>query len=105
MNHKKLKYALQVLPMVIIYIAVIFIYYSLYSNTIEIIESEYDTKVKLIEQSIYNETKYTEIMSEIVEQEITTRMEEYSLLLVERYKENPDILNWDLDEIKKEFGI
>lgn len=62
------------LPIMLVYLAIIFIYYNLYDNTIEIIESEFDATSELIEQSIYNETKYTEIISQIVEKEIDGEM-------------------------------
>ena len=100
---KKIKSLKYILPIIAVYIAILSIYYRLYSNTVDIIKSEFDATSQLIEQSIYNETKYTEVMSQIVEKEITKKMEQNSMRLIDKYNENPDVLNWDLDSLKKQF--
>lgn len=102
MNRIKSKFYL--VPMIIVFIVVGIIYYEHYGNTTDIIESEYDAKLKLIEQSIYNETKYTDIIGKIAEKDINDKMEENSKAMVEIYKENPDILSWDLNLLKERFN-
>ena len=97
---RKIKSKLYIIPMIIVFIFLIITYYKNYDNTIKIIKSEYDTKIELIEESIYNETKYTEILSKIAEKDIHTNMEKNSNVLVERYKEDPNILEWDFKEIR-----
>lgn len=102
MNRIKSKFYL--VPMIIVFIVVGIIYYEHYGNTTDIIESEYDAKLKLIEQSIYNETKYTDIIGKIAEKDINDKMEENSKAIVEIDKENPDILSWDLNLLKERFN-
>ena len=97
---RKIKSKLYIIPIIIVFIFLIITYYKNYDNTIKIIKSEYDTKIELIEESIYNETKYTEILSKIAEKDIHTNMEKNSNVLVERYKEDPNILEWDFKEIR-----
>lgn len=55
-------------------------------NTISIIKSEYESTIKLIEQSIQNETKYTEIISKIVDKNIQDSMEENPKVIINQYK-------------------
>jgi diguanylate cyclase (GGDEF)-like protein len=89
--------------MLIVLITVVSIYYGNYKNTVEIIRSEYKAKIKLIEQSIYNETKYTKIISKIIEEDISNLMEENSKKIVEKYKEDPNFLDWDFKEMRSEI--
>lgn len=99
----KTRFIKYIISILIIYISIVSIYYSLYSNTIEIIKSEFDATSQLIEQSIFNETKYTEVVSQMVERDITNKMKEYSIDLVEKYKKDDDILNWDFSNIKQQI--
>lgn len=91
------------MPIITIFLVVVIIFYGQYANTVKVIESEYDAKIKLIEESIYNETKYTEILSKITERDISGKMEANSNILMDKYIQNPDILNWDLDKLKKQL--
>lgn len=95
---------LYIIPMVIIYIVVISMYYGHYENTIEILESEYNSKISLIEKSIYNETKYTEIINEITEKDLKHNMERSSEKILEKYEMNPNVLQWDFKAMKNELN-
>lgn len=103
MKRNKLESKVYLIPMILIFIVVVISNYNNYDNTIDIIKSEYESKIKLIEQSIYNETKYTEMISEIVEKDAYSAMEKNSQLLVDEYKRDPNVLDWDLKEMKKQF--
>lgn len=103
MKRIKIKSIYNTIPMIIIFIAILVIYYGQYENTIKVIKSEYSTKIKLIEQSIYNETKYTEIISKIAEKDILSKMELNSTIMVKEYKKNPYVLEWDLNNMKSKI--
>lgn len=49
MKKTKTKHIIYLIPMIIIFIVVGIIYYKHYTNTIEIIKSGYNAKIKLIE--------------------------------------------------------
>lgn len=87
-----------------IYVAFFFIYNDNYKDTRQIILSEYDAKIALIEESILNETKYSEVVSKIAEKETQREMEYFSYEMVDYYKENPHVLTWDLQEMKTRFN-
>lgn len=90
-------------PAIVLYIIIIFIYYTLYLNTIDIIKSEYSAKSQLIEKSIANEIKYTEALSQIVDKDVTSSMKNYSEELINMYQGESNILSWDLEILKEKF--
>lgn len=59
MNKKSIRPRVYFIISILIFIVVLFIFYGNHRDTLEIIESKYDSKIELVEQSIYNETKYT----------------------------------------------
>lgn len=102
MAKRKIKSKIYLVPIIIIFIVVGLIYYDNYNNTKDIIKAEYAAKINLIEESIYNETKYTEIISKVVEIDISDKMEENSKILLDKYKQDSNILDWDYKEIQEE---
>lgn len=105
MRKYKFKSNLYLIPMIGLLIIVITIYYSRYKDTVDIIKSEYESKLELIEESVYNETKYTETIGGTLEKEIHKLMEKNSRLLVEKYREDPRILEWNFEDIKKAYNM
>lgn len=102
---KKIR-AINLLPIIILFVVFaggILIYYKQYSSIINIIKSEYDAKSKLVEESIYNETKYTEIISKISEKDFGKDMRTYSDAMINKYRENDDIYDWNLENLKEQF--
>lgn len=91
------------MPMIMLFAVVAINYYGHYENTIGIITSEYEAKIDLIERSLYNETKYTEVISKMVEKNINDNMEKNSKVMVSKYNSDPDVLNWNLEEMKEQF--
>lgn len=89
--------------MILLFIAILVIYYNNYKDTVQIIKSEYEAKVDLVEKSIYNETKYTGIISNLAENDISEKMKNNSQVLIEKYVKEPNILDWDLNTLKTEF--
>jgi len=104
MTKRKIRSQFYLIPMILVFVAVVIVYYGNYNNTINIIKSEYNSKIDLIEQSIQNETKYTEIISKIVERNVQESMEENSNKMIEKYKGNPNVLEWDLEKMRDQFN-
>ena len=100
---RKTKTKLYIIPMILLFIAILVIYYNNYKDTVQIIKSEYEAKVDLVEKSIYNETKYTGIISNLAENDISEKMKNNSQVLIEKYANEPNILDWDLNTLKTEF--
>ena len=89
---------------IVIYISIIATYYNYYKKTVEIIVAEHTSKISLIESSIYNETKYSEVVSRISERKLQDELEEISYELLKVYESNPHVLNWDLNAMKENYG-
>lgn len=88
----------------VIYLTFIFTYHDNYHNTKNIILSENDAKISLIEESIMNETKYSEVVSKIAEKETQREMEFFSYDMLDKYEANPNVLSWDLKAMKEEYN-
>ena len=100
---KKVKSLFFLIPMILVFIGIFYIYYGHLVNTIDIIKSQYQATSHLIEKSIYNEIKYTDIISKVAERDIQESMENYSQIMTDLYQENPNVLGWDLNAMKEEF--
>ena len=75
MRKTSIRFTLYIVLMLIVFIVIAMTYYSHYESTVTIIKSAHQSEVNLIEQSINNETTYTEIISELSEKELTMKME------------------------------
>lgn len=89
--------------MILVFIGISYIYYGHLENTIDIIEAQYKGTIVLIEKSIYNEIKYTDIVSKVAEKDIQRNMENYFKTMIDKYEENPNVLDWDLNAMKSQF--
>lgn len=92
------------IPMFLVPIVVVSLFYFQFQNTIEIIKLEHEAKIDLIEQSLFNELKYTEIVNQMIESDIQKRMKQAAYTLIQEYGQNPHVLEWDLGEMKRQFG-
>lgn len=100
---KSINHLLPIFILLIVFVGGISVYYRQYSNTINIIKSEYAAKSRLVEESIYNETKYTEILSKIAEKDFDKKMENFSDIMLKKYQLDEDVLNWNFEDMKKQF--
>ncbi len=88
----------------IIYISIVATYYNYYQKTVDIIIAEHTSKIRLIESSIYNESKYSDILSKIAERKLQEELEESSYRLFDIYANNPDVLSWNLKAMKNNYN-
>ncbi|WP_366923050.1 GGDEF domain-containing protein [Metallumcola ferriviriculae] len=100
---KNIRYIFALSIIIIVYIILLTFFYNNYENTVEIIESEYGAKHKLVEESVYNTIKYADTILGITEQQLNVEMQKKSLILLNKYSEEPDVMTWDLQALKNEI--
>ncbi|ACL69280.1 GGDEF domain-containing protein [Halothermothrix orenii] len=84
-----------------VFLIIIFLSYNSYQNTTNIIKSKYITHQTLIEKSIINSINNTNYAYQIAEKLLNDKMEKLSRQLISKYRDNPDVLTWDLEKIKQ----
>ena len=90
-------------PMLLLFVILAIVYYINFDNIVGIIRSEHEAKVELIEQSLYSEIAYTEIVNQMIETTIHDTMERYSRELLDHYRLDPEVSQWDLQASKGQF--
>ncbi len=90
-------------PMLLLFVILATVYYINFDNIVGIIRLEHEAKVDLIEQSLYSEIAYTEIVNQMIETTIHDTMERYSRELLDRYRLDPEVSQWDLQALKGQF--
>lgn len=81
----------------------IYIFSTQYGNIKEVVEDKYKSQQQLVEKNIMQTVNYINDAYKIAEQQLNAEMREYSQQLVEKYRENPDIRSWDLEELQQSF--
>ena len=102
---KNIRYQLMQVIIVIVFLVLVLVFYNNYQNTVEIIQSEYKAKHTLVEESIFNTIKYADTIGQIAEQEMNGIMKERSKVLVEKYAQDPNVMNWNLEQLKSRIGL
>ncbi|MFZ7101738.1 MAG: sensor histidine kinase [Peptococcaceae bacterium] len=87
----------------VLFMVIMLSYHNL-QNTINIIKSEKDAQNELIENGILSAAKYSDIAFRFAENRINEQMRRYSEIMLAKYLQNPDVLTWNLDELKHEFN-
>ncbi len=96
----RIKYIL----IIALFLIIIFISYTSYRSTVEVIEDKYSHRQQLVEKSILQTINHINDTYKIAEQQLNQEMEEYSKIMGEKYKHNPEVMDWDLESLKEEFG-
>jgi diguanylate cyclase (GGDEF)-like protein len=96
---KNFKYIIIVLLALIM----IFIFSSQYSSIKNIITDKYRSRQQLVEKNIIQTVNYINNSYKVVEQELNQEMSEYSKFLVDKYRYNSEVMEWDLEELKEKF--
>lgn len=81
----------------------IFIFSNQYTSIKEVIIDKYDNRQQLVEKNILQTVNYINDSYKVVEQELNQEMKKYSQLMVDKYKDNPEVMDWDLEELKEDF--
>ncbi|RAK11708.1 diguanylate cyclase (GGDEF)-like protein [Halanaerobium saccharolyticum] len=95
----KFKYIIIILLALIM----IYIFSGQYSNVKEVVEDKYNSRQQLVEKNILQTVNYINNAYKIVEQQLNQEMRDYSEQMVEKYREEPDVMNWNLAELQQQF--
>ncbi|MFN2340524.1 MAG: GGDEF domain-containing protein [Halanaerobium sp.] len=95
----KFKYILIVLLALIM----IYIFSTQYSNIKEVVEEKYQVQQQLVEKNIMQTVNYINDAYKIVEQQLNQEMREYSEIMVDKYQENSNVMNWNLEKMQQLF--
>lgn len=82
----------------------IYIFSTQYFNIRDVIEEKYSTRQQLVEKNILQTVNYINEAYNIAEQQLNKEMKEYSRQMVQKYKKNPDVMDWDLNKLKEQFS-
>ncbi|MFO7730963.1 MAG: GGDEF domain-containing protein [Spirochaetia bacterium] len=96
----KLKYIIIVLLAIIM----IYIFSTQYINIIEVVKDKFNSQQQLVEKNILQTVDYINNAYKIAEQQLNQEMKEYSEQMIEKYKENPNVMEWDLAELQEHFS-
>ncbi|MGM0409363.1 MAG: diguanylate cyclase domain-containing protein [Bacillota bacterium] len=91
------------LVIVALAIVIFIISYINYSNSKKLIKEKYEGRQKLVEKNILETVNYINDSYQIAEEQLNSEMKKYSQIMRKKYKENPDVMSWDLEKLKKEF--
>lgn len=75
-----------------------------YTNIRSVIEEKYENQQQLVEKNILQTVNYINDAYEIAEQQLNREMREFSLQMVEKYEQDPDVMAWDLAELQERFA-
>ncbi|MTI80861.1 MAG: GGDEF domain-containing protein [Firmicutes bacterium] len=101
---KNFRYIFVLSIIIIVYFILLSVFYGNYKNAVEIIKSEYNAKHKLVEKSVYNTIKYADTILQVTEKKQNDEMEKKSLVLINKYSKEPDVMAWNLRELKSKIG-
>lgn len=91
----------------LIILAILFTFgfsYFNYNNIRKLLSEEYEVQLDLIEQGVLASVQNADTAIRIIESQLNANMEKYTEIMLEKYRENPQIHTWDLDAMKEEFG-
>ena len=96
---KRYKYII----IIVLALTIFIISFANYRSTKEVIREKYESRQLMVEKNILQTINYINDSYKIAEEYLNEEMREYSQLMIEKYEENPDINDWDLDELKAKF--
>lgn len=96
-------YRIVIITVLLVFGVICVLSYNSFKNAEEILYSESKTRKQMIEESIYGSIEDMENASRIIDTYFGSQLKKYSEYMLEKYQDNPDVLSWDLKEMKKEF--
>lgn len=89
--------------LILIALVMMYIFSIQYTNIKEVIVEKYQIQQQLVEKNILQTVNYINDAYQIAEQQLNQEMREYSRLMVAQYRNNPDVMEWDLVELQERF--
>ena len=97
---EKFKY----LIMILLFLAIIFISYTNYLGTKDVIKDKYSHQKEIAEKSILQTIIHINNAYKIAERQLNQEMKRYSKVMKDKYRKNQDIMDWDLEKLKQNFA-
>ena len=85
-------------------LVMIIIFSTQYSNIKEVIEEKFQSQQQLVEKNIMQTVNYINDAYKIAEQQLNQEMKKYSKVMVEKYQNNTDVMNWNINEMQQKFS-
>jgi diguanylate cyclase (GGDEF)-like protein len=89
---------------ILIFILFLISSFNNYLNTKDIVISEFNTQKRIVETNLKDIIKYANISAKVTEKTLNESMKKNSNYLVDLYRDNPNILDWNNEEIKDYIG-
>jgi diguanylate cyclase (GGDEF)-like protein len=89
--------------LILIALVMMYVFSIQYTNIKEVIEEKYQNQQQLVEKNILQTVNYINDAYQIVGQQLNREMRKYSRQMVEEYRNNPDVMEWDLSELQERF--
>ena len=100
---EKLLSNLKYIIIILLALIMIYIFSRQYTNIREVVEEKYTSQQQLVEKNILQTVDYINNAYKIAEKQLNQEMREYSEQMVEKYRENPDVMEWDLAQLQEHF--
>lgn len=88
---------------IILFLTIVFISYTNYLSTRNMIKDKYRHQKEIIEKSILHNIVYISDSYRIAEQQLNKEMKKYLMIMKNKYRQNQDVMGWDLEELKQKF--
>ena len=88
---------------IILALTIFVISYTNYRSTKVVIKEKYESRKIMIEKNISQTINSINDTYKIAEEQLNAEMKDYSQIMLEKYKENPEVMEWDLQSLKSKF--
>ncbi|UMZ74447.1 GGDEF domain-containing protein [Natranaerofaba carboxydovora] len=88
---------------VLTFVFITYLFYLSYINTRSIIIEKNTFQKNLVKINILESLRYADNSFDILEKYLNNEMEQNSILMLEKYNHNSDILTWNLEDLKDQF--
>jgi diguanylate cyclase (GGDEF)-like protein/PAS domain S-box-containing protein len=88
----------------LVFLLMVFISWTNHKRAVSILESEFQNQRVITEENILTALRQADLTARFMEHELTRQMKQCSFQMLEKYKQNPDVANWDLKALQQEFA-
>ncbi|MFW5694871.1 MAG: diguanylate cyclase domain-containing protein [Alkalispirochaeta sp.] len=89
--------------LILIVLIMVYAFSIQYTSVREVVEEKYHSQQQLVEKNILQTVSYINDAYRIAEQQLNQEMREYSQQMVAEYRDNPDVMEWDLAALQERF--
>lgn len=100
---EKLLSNLKYIIIILLALGMIFVFSTQYTNIRDVVEEKYNSQQQMVEKNILQTVDYINNAYTIAEKQLNQEMREYSEQMVEKYREDPEVLEWDLAQLQERF--